>query len=142
MAASVLVSRELKSLQQELSAGLPEGPRGTARCNCGGPAETPDERELRDQFASELTHLFTDAEKGISTHPTQSPDASSACRRAISRSMAQPFISRVLERPVDGHPASRAALCRYADERRSHGDMQIAGATRQLTAGAPLQVSL
>jgi len=92
MAASVLVSRELKSLQQELSAGLPEGPRGTARCNCGGPAETPDERELRDQFASELTHLFTDAEKGISTHPTQSPDASSACRRAISRSMAQPFI--------------------------------------------------
>src|SRR5215831_7337004 len=74
MAASVLVSRELKSLQQELSAGLPERPRGTARCNCGGPAETPDERELRDQFASELTHLLTDAEKGISTHPTQSPD--------------------------------------------------------------------
>ena len=141
MAASVLVSRELKSLQQELSAGLPEGPRGTARCNCGGPAETPDERELRDQFASELTHLLTDAEKGISTHPTQSPDASSACRRAISRSMAQPFISRVLERPVGGHP-HRGQHCAGTQTNGEAMEMQIAGATRQLTAGAPLQVSL
>jgi hypothetical protein len=83
MAPDVLVSRELKSLQQELSASRKERAPSPAAAAAGmtpptapeSVPETPDERQLRDQlgqFASELTNLFTDAEKGISAHPTQS----------------------------------------------------------------------
>src|SRR5215831_3659375 len=83
MAADVFVSRELKSLQQELLASRKDRAVPPIATVAGAAAptapetvpETPDERELRDQlgqFASELTHLFTDAEKGISAHPTQS----------------------------------------------------------------------
>jgi len=83
MAADILVSRELKLLQQELSASRKDraAPPAATAADAAPPTapkavpETPDERELRDQlgqFASELTNLFTDAEKSISGHPTQS----------------------------------------------------------------------
>ena len=85
MATDVLVSRELKSLQDELSAAktqraanirqpaptsAPIAPPTTAE-----PAEPPDKAELEGQmrqFAHELTELFGEAEKGISAHPAQS----------------------------------------------------------------------
>jgi hypothetical protein len=83
MAADILVSRELKLLQQELSASRKDraAPPPATTMGAAPPTapdtvpETPDERELRDQlgqFASELTNLFTDAERGIAAHPTQS----------------------------------------------------------------------
>lgn len=83
MAADVLVSRELKSLQDELSVSRKERAAAsaavtaeTAPPNAAEPiTDKPDERELRDQlgqFANELTNLFAEAEKGLSAHPTQS----------------------------------------------------------------------
>jgi ElaB/YqjD/DUF883 family membrane-anchored ribosome-binding protein len=79
-AEDVLVSRELKSLQDELSASRKERvaatPAATATPLAAEPVlETPDDRDLRDQlgqFAKELTDLFQEAEKGVSAHPTQS----------------------------------------------------------------------
>jgi ElaB/YqjD/DUF883 family membrane-anchored ribosome-binding protein len=81
MASDVLVSRELKSLQDELSASQEQ--RATSSDAAAAapttapdpPKETADDRELRDQlrqFASELTSLFDEAEKGVSAHPAQS----------------------------------------------------------------------
>jgi hypothetical protein len=86
MATDVLVSRELKSLQDELStaktqrAANTERPAATAApiappTAAESPPEPSDEVELRGQmrqFADELTELFGEAEKGISAHPTQS----------------------------------------------------------------------
>ena len=85
MAPDVLVSRELKSLQDELSAAKKERAANTAQPaatsapiappTAAEPAEPSDEAELQGQmrqFAHELTELFGDAEKSISTHPTQS----------------------------------------------------------------------
>ena len=85
MATDVLVSRELKSLQDELSAAKTQRAANTARSaatsaptappTAAEPAEPSDEAELQGQmrqFAHELTELFGDAEKGISAHPTQS----------------------------------------------------------------------
>jgi len=81
MATDALVSRELKSLQDELSVSQQQRARVSAAASAAPtpapePAkEMPDEPELRDQlrqFASELTSLFDEAEKGISAHPTQS----------------------------------------------------------------------
>jgi len=81
MAFDVLVSRELKSLQDELSNSQKQRAAASATAEAapttapGPPEETSDERELRDQlrhFASELTSLFDEAEKGISAHPAQS----------------------------------------------------------------------
>ncbi len=81
MAADVLVSRELKSLQDELSVSQKERATVSVAANAAPttapePAkETPDDTELQDrmrQFANELTGLFDEAEKGISAHPTQS----------------------------------------------------------------------
>jgi ElaB/YqjD/DUF883 family membrane-anchored ribosome-binding protein len=81
MAGDVLVSRELKSLQDELSVSQKERATASAATSAAPttapePAkETPDEKELQDQlhrFATELTSLFDEAEKGISAHPTQS----------------------------------------------------------------------
>ena len=86
MATDVVVSRELKSLQDELSAtkmlraansagstatSAPIAPPTAAE----PPPEPSDEVELQGQmrqFAHELTELFGEAEKGISAHPTQS----------------------------------------------------------------------
>ena len=81
MAADMVVSRELKSLQDELSATQRERP-ATPAAPSATPAEpaTPsntdgNEGELREQLrelASEVTSFFEDAEKGIVAHPTQS----------------------------------------------------------------------
>ena len=81
MASDVLVSRELKSLQDELSTSQKQRAAASATAEAAPttapepPEETTDEREVRDQlrhFASELTSLFDEAEKGISAHPAQS----------------------------------------------------------------------
>ena len=81
MAPDVLVSRELKSLQDELSVSQKQRATLSAAASAAPtvapePAkETPDESELREQlrqFAGELTSLFEEAEKGISAHPAQS----------------------------------------------------------------------
>jgi ElaB/YqjD/DUF883 family membrane-anchored ribosome-binding protein len=81
MAADLVVSRELKSLQDELSAVQRE--RLAAPIAPDTPPPTPaeqskqssQERELRDQLrelANELTSFFEEADKTISAHPTQS----------------------------------------------------------------------
>jgi hypothetical protein len=81
MAADLVVSRELKSLQDELSAAQRE--RLAAPIAPDTPPPTPaeqskqssQERELRDQLrelANELTSFFEEADKTISAHPTQS----------------------------------------------------------------------
>ena len=85
MAADVLVSRELKSLQDELSAAKTQRAANTERSAATSapiappaaaePPERSDEVELQGQmrqFAHELTELFGEAEKGISAHPAQS----------------------------------------------------------------------
>ena len=85
MATDVVVSRELKSLQDEISAAKTQrtanGPGSaavsapTAPPAVGPPPEAAEEEELQGQmrqFAHELTELFGEAEKGISAHPTQS----------------------------------------------------------------------
>jgi hypothetical protein len=86
MATDVLVSRELKSLQDELSAARTQRAANTGRSaatsapiappTAAEPAPEPsDDVELQGQmrqFANELTELFGEAEKGISAHPAQS----------------------------------------------------------------------
>ena len=86
MATDVVVSRELKSLQDELSTAKTLRAADTARSAATSapiaaptaaesPREPSDEMELQGQmrqFAYELTELFGEAEKGISAHPTQS----------------------------------------------------------------------
>jgi ElaB/YqjD/DUF883 family membrane-anchored ribosome-binding protein len=86
MATDVLVSRELKSLQDDLSAAKTLRAADTTRSAATSAPialtaaaepspEPPAEAELQSQmrqFAHELTELFGDAEKGISAHPTQS----------------------------------------------------------------------
>jgi hypothetical protein len=86
MAPDVLVSRELKLLQDELSAAKTQRAANTAQpAATSAPVapptaaepspEPPDEAELQSQmhqFVHELTELFGGAEKSISTHPTQS----------------------------------------------------------------------
>ena len=81
MAADIVVSRELKSLQNEIAARQRErldAPRAAAAVS-SSPAEPSkedaDERELRDQLrdlTGEVASFFEEAEKGISTHPAQS----------------------------------------------------------------------
>jgi ElaB/YqjD/DUF883 family membrane-anchored ribosome-binding protein len=86
MAPDVLVSRELKSLQDELSAAKTQraansaGSAATAAPVAPPTAAEPspepaEEAELQGQmrqFAHELTELFGETEKGISAHPAQS----------------------------------------------------------------------
>ncbi len=81
MAADVVVSRELRSLQDEMSAAQRErsevrpAPPAAAPGAAEPPQQTADEHELRDQLrelTSEVTSFFDEAEKSISTHPTQS----------------------------------------------------------------------
>jgi len=81
MAADVVVSRELKSLQDELSAAQRERSAAPATPPPAPPSpaepvkESADERELRDQLrelVNEVTNFFGEAEKNISAHPTQS----------------------------------------------------------------------
>ena len=82
MSTDVVVSRELKSLQDELSAtqrerpAAPSAPPTPPLSHSPEPVEeTADERELRDQLsllADEVTNFFQQAEKNIAAHPTQS----------------------------------------------------------------------
>ena len=86
MATDVVVSRELKSLQDELSAAKTQRAANSAGSAAASapmaaptaaePSSEPsDEAELQGQmrqFAHELTELFGEAEKGISAHPAQS----------------------------------------------------------------------
>ena len=80
--ADALVTDELKSLKDELSASQKERlaapdtpPSSTASGKQDAGKESAEEREMRDQLrelASEVTSYFAEAEKSISTHPTQS----------------------------------------------------------------------
>ena len=80
MSADIVVSRELKSLQDELSATQRE--RAAAEPAPATPAspaepthEAADERELRDQLSKlmeEVTGFLEDAEKNVAAHPAQS----------------------------------------------------------------------
>jgi hypothetical protein len=75
--ADIVVSRELKSLQDELSAAQREqvATPASAATASPSPAELPtedDERELRDQLrelTSDVTSFFDEAEKGILANP-------------------------------------------------------------------------
>jgi ElaB/YqjD/DUF883 family membrane-anchored ribosome-binding protein len=81
MAADVIVSRELQSLQKELSATrrtsmtAPENASGSAAAAAEPPKESADEGDLRDQLrelAAEVTRFFEEAESTVSAHPAQS----------------------------------------------------------------------
>jgi ElaB/YqjD/DUF883 family membrane-anchored ribosome-binding protein len=81
VAADVVVARELKSLQEELSVSQKERVATSSAAPAPLPipaepvTETPEERELRDQLrelANEVTNYFAEAEKTISAHPTES----------------------------------------------------------------------
>lgn len=82
MATDVLVSRELKSLQDELASAkndrtaVVEQPAAASLPPASATeASRPDEAELQGylrQLADEVTELFGEAEKSISAHPTQS----------------------------------------------------------------------
>ena len=90
MATDAVVSRELKSLQDELSTSqrerlLPPTPPTppTPPAAAAGPTATPppppketaEEHELRDQLrelVNEATTFFEEAEKNIAAHPTES----------------------------------------------------------------------
>ena len=81
MTADAVVARELKSLQDELSATQREQavaavpPPAAASDPVDSPAETADDRHLGDQLAqlvSEVTDFFAEAEKKIAAHPAQS----------------------------------------------------------------------
>jgi len=82
MSTDVVVSRELKSLQDEFSAtqrersAAPSAPPTPPLSHSREPVEErADERELRDQLsqlADEVTNFFQQAEKNVAAHPTQS----------------------------------------------------------------------
>ncbi len=82
MATDAVVSRELKSLQEELSTSqrerlspIPSPAAGTTATPPPPPIEPAEERELREQLrelVNEVTTFFEEAEKNIASHPTQS----------------------------------------------------------------------
>lgn len=84
MTADALVSRELRSLQDELLISQKERATPAAAVAAQSaavspsptqPAATVEDPELRDQLhdlASEVTSFFGEAEKTISAHPAQS----------------------------------------------------------------------
>ncbi len=83
MATDAVVSRELKSLQEELAASerehiSPIPPPAAAAGDATPPPppqEAAEERELRDQLrelVNEVTTFFEETEKNIAAHPTQS----------------------------------------------------------------------
>ena len=85
MAPDVLVSRELKSLQDELATAKMERSANTERAPAASPAiaptslpelspKPPEQMELQGylrQLADEINQLFGDAEKSVSAHPTR-----------------------------------------------------------------------
>jgi ElaB/YqjD/DUF883 family membrane-anchored ribosome-binding protein len=85
MAADAVVSRELKSLQEELSTSQRErvSPTPSPAAAASGTTSTPppplkeaaEESELREQLrelVNEATTFFEEAEKNIAAHPTES----------------------------------------------------------------------
>ncbi len=74
MSGDAVVTNELKSLQQELSASQKE--RLAVPPSAAEPVkESAEERELRDHLrdlANEVTSFFEEAEKTISAHPVES----------------------------------------------------------------------
>jgi hypothetical protein len=96
VAADAVLSRELKSLQEELATGRqrPAQPAAKAEqpaaatdtgvgtsvvadsaASAGPQPESPAEQELRNQFrdlVKEITDFVDDAEKNISAHPAMS----------------------------------------------------------------------
>lgn len=85
MTADVIVSRELRSLQDELlvtqkertaaSASTPAAPTGATSPLPDRPVEPIEDSELHDhlrELANEVTSFFEEAEKTISAHPAQS----------------------------------------------------------------------
>ena len=87
MAEDAIVSRELKSLQEELSASQRERAAASGRASAPFtapaapaaptelPKETPEEKELRDQLRDlmdEMKNFFAETEENISVHPAQS----------------------------------------------------------------------
>jgi ElaB/YqjD/DUF883 family membrane-anchored ribosome-binding protein len=82
MAADAVVSRELKSLQEELSASRREHPsppadpgsvsRGTT-AQASQIEDTAEEQQLHGtlgKFVEAITEFFEEAEKNVSAHPT------------------------------------------------------------------------
>jgi hypothetical protein len=86
MPTDAVVSRELRSLQDELSSSqrervsaapsaAPSPAAGKAAAPPGPPAEPAEEQELRHQLGdlvNEATTFFEEAEKNIAAHPTES----------------------------------------------------------------------
>jgi len=81
MAADAVVSHELKSLQGELSASRQARAAASAAASAAtatvakSTTDVQEEKELLDQlheFADGVKTLFDEAEKSVSTHPTQS----------------------------------------------------------------------
>lgn len=81
MSPHALVSNELKSLREELSASQKEravasGPAVTGEATVSEPAaQTREENELLErvhEFANEIKTMFDEAEQSVSAHPTQS----------------------------------------------------------------------
>jgi hypothetical protein len=86
MAADAVVSRELRSLQEELSTSQRErvSPTPSPAAAASGPTAAPppppeetaaEEHELRQQLrelVNEATTFFEEAEKNIAAHPTES----------------------------------------------------------------------
>jgi ElaB/YqjD/DUF883 family membrane-anchored ribosome-binding protein len=84
MGADAVVSRELRSLQDELLTSqrerataepLTTAPASATPVPSAAPAETAEEHELRQQLrelVNEVTTFFEEAEKNISMHPTES----------------------------------------------------------------------
>lgn len=85
MAADAVVSRELKSLQEELSTSQRErmsptpspaaAASGTTATPPPPPQEAAEEFELREQLrelVNQVTTFFEEAEKNVTAHPTES----------------------------------------------------------------------
>jgi len=83
MAADAIVSRELKSLHEELAASQRERASAPPSApSSSSPTVDPDladepvqERELREQMrelVNEATKFFEDTEKNIAAHPAES----------------------------------------------------------------------
>lgn len=82
MAADAIVTQELNSLQQELSASQKERVAATAAASAAAPplssepvTEAPEEWEMPGQLGElidEVTQFFQEAEKNIAAHPAQS----------------------------------------------------------------------
>ena len=84
MTKDTVLSRELRSLQEELSASHRERPSPPAKlasasggtaASAGQPEETPEEQELRAElreFVSEIKEYVEDAENNLSAHPAAS----------------------------------------------------------------------